>query len=493
MLSEGRVQVQEGVEPSLRDEERSLRQRLNAAAQAQEEALAAKRAAHAEAAGREIPELTAQLAEVEEKIRRASPRYAALTQPQPLSLAEIQQRVLDDDTLLLEYALGDARSLLWVVSREALTSVPLAPRADIERAARQVHARLADPPVRSRSGEGAEAWRADVDELSRLVLPPPARGLLTRKRLLVVAPGALQYVPFGVLRVTERTRTHEGAMPGSATREESEPLLERFEVLTAPSASIVATLRLEQAGRVPATRTVAVLADPVFDRNDPRVSARARQAEHGGSHPALERALRSIAGPDGRTIARLPFSNREAEAIVASAQQGKALKLTGFAATREAATSPGLLDYQILHFATHGVLNTRQPDLSGVVLSLVDREGRAQDGFLRLHDIYNLKLGAEVVVLSGCQTGLGKELRGEGLVGLARGFMYAGARSVVASLWRVDDESTSELMQRFYRAMLKEGRRPADALRIAQLELSRSPRWAAPFYWAGFVLQGDWK
>ena len=127
------------------------------------------------------------------------------------------------------------------------------------------------------------------------------------------------------------------------------------------------------------------------------------------------------------------------------------------------------------------------------MLSLLDRSGRKQDGFLRLHDVYELELSADLVVLSGCQTALGKELGGEGLVGLTRGFMYAGARSVVASLWQVDDESTAELMKRFYRAMLKEGRRPADALRTAQLELSRHPRWSEPFYWAGFVLQGDWR
>ena len=127
------------------------------------------------------------------------------------------------------------------------------------------------------------------------------------------------------------------------------------------------------------------------------------------------------------------------------------------------------------------------------MLSLVDRQGRRQDGFLRLHDIYNLRLGADLVVLSGCQTGLGKAVQGEGLVGLTRGFMYAGARRVVASLWQVDDESTADLMRRFYRAMLKDGRRPSEALRAAQLEMSRDRRWAAPFYWAGFVLQGEWR
>jgi len=200
-----------------------------------------------------------------------------------------------------------------------------------------------------------------------------------------------------------------------------------------------------------------------------------------------------VRGMSGGGLGRLPFSRQEAAAIAAFASSGQVLTATGFAANRAAATSAQLADYRIVHFATHGVLNTRRPELSGVVLSLLDRAGHKQDGFLRLHDVYNLKLAADLVVLSGCQTALGKDLGGEGLVGLTRGFMYAGARRVVASLWQVDDESTAELMKRFYRAMLKDGRPPSEALRVAQLEMSRDRRWAAPFYWAGFVLQGEWR
>jgi CHAT domain-containing protein/tetratricopeptide (TPR) repeat protein len=508
LIAEGRIDVREGIEPSLLDEERSLRQRLNAEAQAQEEALVAKRNERAEALGREILALTAQVAEVQGRIRRASPRYAALTQPQPLRVAEIQRQVLDADTLLLEYALGESRSMLWVVSTDGLASCPLAPRTEIEQAARRVYETLSGPST---------PWQAEVDALSRLVLPLPARRLLNRKRLLVVAPGALQYVPLAVLRCPEAIpRPDDGGSPGGANAEETVPLLARFEVVSAPSASVLATLRQEQGERPHATQTVAVFADPVFDLLDPRVptsaqrriaqerarlasapagtGTRSASATSAGSAGTLERALRGfLLSSDRGALARLPFSRQEADAILALVPQGNALKATGFAANREAATSPGLSDYRILHFATHGVLNTRQPDLSGVVLSLVDRQGRRQDGFLRLHDIYNLRLGADLVVLSGCQTGLGKAVQGEGLVGLTRGFMYAGARRVVASLWQVDDESTSELMKRFYRAMLKERRRPADALRTAQLEMSRDRRWSAPFYWAGFVLQGEWR
>jgi CHAT domain-containing protein len=157
------------------------------------------------------------------------------------------------------------------------------------------------------------------------------------------------------------------------------------------------------------------------------------------------------------------------------------------------ATSGALARYRIVHFATHGLLNSEHPELSGLVLSLIDDNGKIRDGFLRMHEIYNLRLPADVVVLSACQTALGKEVKGEGLVGLTRGFMYAGAQRVVASLWQVDDLATAELMKHFYRGMLQENMRPAEALRAAQIEMSKHGRWSAPYYWAGFVIQGEWR
>jgi CHAT domain-containing protein len=155
--------------------------------------------------------------------------------------------------------------------------------------------------------------------------------------------------------------------------------------------------------------------------------------------------------------------------------------------------SPELAEYRVVHFATHGVLDNENPGLSGLILSLFDERGRPQDGFLRLHDIYSLNLPADLVVLSACDTALGKPLRGEGLMGLVRGFFYAGALRVVASLWKVDDEATGELMSRFYVEMLDEGRSPAAALRQAQLALWRDGRWQDPYYWAAFILQGEWQ
>jgi CHAT domain-containing protein len=189
----------------------------------------------------------------------------------------------------------------------------------------------------------------------------------------------------------------------------------------------------------------------------------------------------------------LRFSRREAEAISSFAPEAMRRTALDFAASREAALAEPLDQYRILHFATHGLLNSTTPALSGLVLSLVDEGGQPRNGFLRLHEIYNLKLNADLVVLSACQTALGKKVQGEGLIGLTRGFQYAGAPRVVASLWRVDDQATAELMKRFYQGMLRGGLRPAAALRAAQISLARETRWKNPYYWAAFTLQGEWR
>jgi CHAT domain-containing protein len=246
------------------------------------------------------------------------------------------------------------------------------------------------------------------------------------------------------------------------------------------------------ANREPAPKTLAVIADPVFSFGDPRVKP--------GSESPVQIATRSLEhGPAASTgvgqlsIARLPFTRWEADQILAVARAGSNLKALDFRANRAMATSGELSKYRYVHFATHGYLDTARAGLSAIVLSLYDEKGNPQDGFLRAHDIYNLKMPAELVVLSACETGLGKDVRGEGLEGLTRGFMYAGARRVVVSLWNVNDKATAALMQRLYTGMLRTDKTPAAALRAAQIEMLRSGQWQAPYYWAAFVMQGEWK
>ncbi len=244
-----------------------------------------------------------------------------------------------------------------------------------------------------------------------------------------------------------------------------------------------------------------MLADPVFQSDDPRVKrnpAKTGKQADGLSNQStetreleadVERSARDVGEVEFR---RLPYSRQEAEAIAALTPKRMRKESLDFEADRAAATNTDLSNYQIIHFATHGFLDSQHPELSGIVLSLVDEKGRPKEGFLRLHDIYNLKLGADLVVLSACRTALGKEIKGEGLVGLTRGFMYAGVPKVLASLWAIDDEVTAELMKKFYREILIKRQQAAAALRAAQVAIWKE-RQLPPYYWAAFVLEGDWK
>jgi CHAT domain-containing protein len=529
LLFESQADIREGVPKELLALERSLRQHVNAKAAARTTLLSDKRTqAQAALLDKEIAELTARYREVEVQIRQSSPRYAALTQPQPLTSTEIQHQ-LDDNTVMLEFALGEKQSWLWAVTRSSINSYKLPSGNEIESSARKVYELLT--ARQPRKGETEEKYQARIKQadgkfqiesanLSEVLLGQIADKLQREwkgKRLAIVALGALEYIPFAALPIPQRleTRNPESAI---SNPQSPQPLITEHEVVNLPSATALGAIRRETARDKRWEKTVAVLADPVFEVTDSRLlnatrnsanknlEAGARSAgEFQRSAPVgesaastqetdLERSLKSFALISERGgFSRLPFSREEADAISALAPKNSSMKATDFRANRSTATSGELSHYRIIHFATHGLLNSERPELSGLVLSLVDENGRAQDGFLLMHEIYNLNLPADVVVLSACQTALGKQIRGEGLVGLTRGFMYAGAQRVVASLWNVDDLATAQLMKRFYRGMLKEGLRPAAALRAAQLETLKQKRWSSPFFWAAFTIQGEWK
>jgi CHAT domain-containing protein len=278
------------------------------------------------------------------------------------------------------------------------------------------------------------------------------------------------------------------------------------EVVSLPSASTLGVLRGQARTRAAAPRAVAVFGDPVFSPDDPRVAtagtthtashiaaAVRSQSADVGNPPATPADLRRSAADAGvGRFDRLPSTRAEADAIVSYVGRSGSRAFLDFDATREAAAAPDLERYRVVHFATHGLLNNRHPELSGLVFSLVDREGRSRNGFLQAFEIYNLRLAADLVVLSGCQTALGNDVKGEGLLGLSRGFMYAGAPRVIASLWKVPDAASADLMKAFYRALFVGGMRPAAALRVAQAAVRKQPRTTSPYYWAGFVLQGEW-
>jgi CHAT domain-containing protein/tetratricopeptide (TPR) repeat protein len=416
----------------------------------------------------------------EHEVLRAQIRRAAAAErrePEPAGIDEIRARVLDDDTQLLEYSLGRERSFLWLLGRDRLESRILPGRAELEERARQGHDLLRRSPRRSVRRQAELA----AEDLGTTLLGPVAADL-DRQRLLIVSDGALHYLPFAALPV---------ASAGSGAA----PLLTGHEIVHLPSASVLALLRRERAGRRQPPGLVAVLADPVFGRDDARLEhttalAASLQSPATSQLRDLERSAEA-AGLDG--FPRLPASRREAELILRFVPERQSFRAFGFDASRERVLAGVLEPFRIVHFATHGLIHPEHPELSGIVLSLVDAAGRPRDGFLRLHEIYDLHLQADLVVVSACRTALGQEVRGEGLIGLTQGFFHAGASSLVVSLWGVDDEATAELMGHFYRGMLREGLPPGQALRAAQLALRSDPRRSSPYFWAGFTLQGEWR
>ena len=483
-LNEAQTDIRRGVDAGLLAKERDLVRVLNAKAQREMQLRARQDANELATLQREISALEDEYQQVESAIRQTSPQYAALTQPQPLGLKEIQQQ-LDPDTLLLEYSLGNERSYLWVVGPDSLKSYVLPKQDEIRNLAQQAYESLVARSV-SRSMEtpaqrNARIAQADTQfqqsaaELSRMILAPAA-GEFRNKRLVVVADGALQYVPFA-------------ALPSANRR----PLILDHELVSLSSASAFAVQRQNLAHREPAPKTLAVIADPVFSVNDARMKKGVSETP---STPVATRIIEhgpATASGSQFSIPRLPFTRWEADQILAVARNGSNLKALDFRANRAIATGGELSKYRYVHFATHGYLDTTRAGLSAIVLSLYDEDGKPQDGFLRTHDLYNLKLPAELVVLSACETGLGKDVQGEGLEGLTRGFMYAGARRVIVSLWNVNDKATASLMQRLYAGMLRDGKTPAAALRAAQIELLRTAPWQSAYYWAPFVMQGEWK
>ncbi|MFN7960171.1 MAG: CHAT domain-containing protein [Thermoanaerobaculia bacterium] len=409
-----------------------------------------------EASRSRVATLERQQAELLRQLGRLGPAVASPART--LSAREIQRRLLDADTLLLEYRLGERESHLWALSRSGLASYTLPPRSRLEAAALEAH----QAAVANRR-QARERTRDQLAALGSALLGPAARAIGAHSRLVIVPDGALYRLPFT-------------ALPDPLAPDQ--PLAFHHELVTLPSASILGQLRREAELRPAAPGLLAVVADPVFEAGDPRLASL-----RGKGAPAT-------AGP----YRRLPWAGEEAAAILELVPGARRFAALGFDAHRQQLESPRLAGYSILHIATHGELDEEHPELSRLAFSLFDPEGRPRsDGLLHAFEIYELRLPVQLLVLSACNTALGKSVRGEGLLGLAHSFFYAGALRILVSLWDVDDRSTAELMRRFYRGLLVEGRSPPSALREAQLALARDPRWSQPHYWAGFELLGEWR
>jgi len=453
----------------------------------------------------ELRQLTTQMDELQGQMRASHPRYAALLGPQPLSPAEIQHQLLSPDSLLLEYFVAEDRLYLFALtggSKKALQVVEIPEKAAIEKAAEFFQRKKFES-----AGELQRRFSYQNPEFAKTVqflsdkLLAPVKPLLHKRKIWIVGDGGLQRIPFAALpdprKISMPTRTN--TVRDAKGRLSITPLIVEHEIATLPSASTVAWLRKAIGTRQPATGEIAVVADPVFSANDERVKGLALQpetepattAQRLRGSPDLELALRDLGGAaESGALNRLPGSRDEAQAIAKLAPE-RSLLAMDFDANRQMVMSGALSDYRYLHFATHAYVDDVFPGLSWLALSQVDRKGQEQPGYLRLNDIYQLRLNADLVTLGACRTGLGKQWRGEGMIGLTRGFIYAGAPRVMVSLWDVPDRETAQLMQSFYRNLLERKLPVSEALRQAQVEMWERAESNAPFFWAAFSLQGD--
>jgi CHAT domain-containing protein len=485
LVNESRSNIREGAGKELLDQERSLRGLIRLQAQYRMDLLLnGKNSAELSDVENDLSRLKAEYEEVEAQLRQRNPRLASLERPAPVTLEQIQNELRDSDTMLLEYSLGDERSYLWAVTANSFQTYELPGRKTIEDTARECYKLITarQGTIDDRNNLDA-ADNQDLEIRSELgnMLLRPLLGQLGNRRLLVVTEGALQYVPFDAL-----------VLPNSS----AVPLLETNEVVVLPSISTLIAIRSARHQSISTNKLLAVLADPVFSASDDRIQsglseAAVAKAANDETDSQTSPHTPAILIRDGALV-RLAHAAEEADAISSIAPWGTTMVSKGFNASRETAMSSDVGQYQIVHFATHGFLNSEHPELSGLVFTTTDRNGVKTNGLMPLHDIYSLELSAELTVLSACQTALGKEIKGEGLVGLAHGFMAAGSRSVVASLWKVDDRATAILMADFYELMLQKDMPPAAALRAAKLKMMRDKQWNAPYYWAGFELQGEY-
>lgn len=489
LLAMSRVNIRQGVDTQLLEDEKKIRKDLQDKASVLSRLLAAKTPEEKlKEAQLNYSKAEETLQQIEAKIRVASPHYAAITQLQTVTLAEAQ-KLLDKDTVLLEYLLGETKSYLWIISKDSIQTIELPKKSAIEIQTRKYYDLLTARNLKVKfetADEKRDRIAKSDNEITQVsndlsqVLLGSIGNQLADKKLIIVADGGLQYIPFASLKYKNRY------------------LIETNEIVNLPSISTLGVLRRDADKKKAAAKTAIVLADPVFDVKDERYTlAKSKTPANPNSvatrNVDFEDVSRSMnAVEEGEiNIPRLPFTRKEADTIAKLSANNQTKIALDFAASKQLALSDELNDYRIVHFATHGLLNNKNPELSGLVFSLIDENGNPLNGFLRTDEVFNMKLSADLVVLSGCKTGLGKEVQGEGLVGLTRGFMYAGASRMMVSLWDVNDEATAELMSQFYKNLLGKKLKPAQALREAQLTFLKDKRFANPYYAMAFTIHGE--
>ncbi|MDJ0677376.1 MAG: CHAT domain-containing protein [Calothrix sp. MO_167.B42] len=401
----------------------------------------------------------------------------------PANLSEIQQQLLDNNTLLLEYFLGEEKSYLWVVSRNSIETYSLPKRLTIETKAKQFYEFLTTPTGRVRPRNTATVGK----ELSEMILGPIA-AQIGHKRLLIVGDGALQYIPFNVIPELQPINNVSYRSPKGEFAPYMQPLLVNHEVINLLSASVMIEVQQNHRNRPTPPMELAVFADPVLNRKDERVRiiTSTQNTTVAANHNSIS-DLEAI-------YPSLPGTKKEVEQILKFVPPDKRSQFLGFDASYQAALDSKLKQYRIIHFATHGFFNIKSPQRSGIVLSAISKTGELQRGSIIPASTFNMDMsGADLVVLSGCRTGLRGELIREGLTGITGGLMSAGAKRLVVSLWSVNDEATEKLMTLFYQNIFEKKLSPSQALRSAQLSFWQDSRWQTPYNWAAFTIYGEWK
>jgi CHAT domain-containing protein/Tfp pilus assembly protein PilF len=455
LIAEGRINLQARIAPDLKQREVALGARLSWVQEELEKELRLDPESAKTVAWRaQLNQLGDQMDQLAEEIRRRDPRYAEVRYPVPLRLGQIRE-LLDDRTALLEYFVGREASFLFVVTRDGLAVHRLPPARELETKVQEIRTTLERPGILTLG----RFRRAAGDLYTTLVVP--AAPILAAKPYLLISPdGALSFLPFEVLL----------ADPGrGGSYRDLSYLLAEHAVSYVPSASVLESLREPRS--VPAvemapSKGFVAFGDPV--------------------QPAGQQALVTLRSTSSG-LPPLPGSDREVRAIAALyAPSQVALYLREAATEENVKANPILESARRIHFATHGLVDETRPQLSYLLLTRAPAS--LEDGRLQVFEIFNLRLNADLVTLSACETGLGKQVTGEGMVGLTRAFLYAGARSLLVSLWPVSDLSTPDLMTGFYRHLEDLGAK-AEALRQAKLQ--RVKAGDEPYRWAPFILAGD--
>ncbi|MBI4850446.1 MAG: CHAT domain-containing protein [Acidobacteria bacterium] len=495
LLAQSHIDIKYGVSKELVDKEQNLRRKL------QEQQFSLIKLANnkledsedAKTVKKEQEKTLRELREVLVEIKQQNPSFIALPEAKPLGLEAIQKQILDPESLILEYFLGETESYLWVISQTNMVSYVLPSRKKINNLAQEVYQLLSTKgkpktsenlvktaqrfSLKQINDDDDRVYWQKAKELSQVLLPNPEQ--FKEKRLVIVPDESLHYIPFGALPLNSIPKIN------SKKNNQLVPLLQTNEIVNLPSVSIITFLKQNPKQQI-LDKKILVIADPVFSLDDPRFNIESVKKLPNPKNEEISSVVRE------QNFTRLIASLKEANLITSLIDENRFKKFLSFETTKANFLAENLTLFRFIHFATHAQINNQNPELSKIVFSLFDKKGELQNGFLSLYEIYNLRLQADLVVLSTCQSALGKELKAEGIVGLTQGFMTAGASRVISSLWNVNDSATAKLMENFYKKVLKENKTPSQALRLAQIELSKDERFKSPYLWAPFVLQGKW-